>query len=354
MENRKKVLMIGPARTVKGGVSAVVNNLYRAGLDEKVRLHYIATMEDGSKLHKLWVAARALLSYLLIVRKYEIVHIHMASDVSIYRKLPFVYIAHWCKKKIIIHQHGGNIEEFYYRQCNEGARKKIKRMLEKADRIVVIAPYLKELFEELVDPAKVILLPNSVFVPEEPAKDYSQTKLLFLGRLCKEKGIRELLEACEKLRKEFPGLQLYLGGIWEDESLKRLAHQLDPSGEWIHQPGWIGADEKNRLLRECNLFLLPSWFEGHPVSLMEGMAYGCTCIASDIGGISQMLTEGESGLLVPVRDAEALEKAIRRCLADCGLQERLGRRAYEVIKDHYDIKKNVERLIGLYDSYERN
>ncbi len=346
---KKKVLMVGPARTVKGGVSAVVNNLFEAGLDEKVRLHYLATMEDGSKLHKLWVAVRALLSYLLKVEKYDIVHIHMASDVSIYRKLPFIYIAHWWKKKVIIHQHGGNIEEFYYRQCRERNRKRIRKCLNKADVFIVIAPYLEAIFEKIVDPGKIVLMPNSVPIPQELTKNYSQAKLLFLGRLCKEKGIGELLEVCGRLREEFPDMQLYLGGTWESASLKQLADQLDPSGEWIHQPGWIGADEKDRLLRECNLFLLPSWFEGHPVSLMEGMAYSCACIASDIGGISQMVTDGENGLLVPVREEEALRETIRRCLSDSRLQERLGSRARAQIKAHYDIEKNVVRLSDLYD-----
>ena len=87
-----KVLMIGPARSVNGGISAVVNNYYKVGLDKKVELKYIGTMEDGGKLHKFMVAVGAILKFIKNVQKYDIVHINMASDMSLYRKIPFVYL----------------------------------------------------------------------------------------------------------------------------------------------------------------------------------------------------------------------------------------------------------------------
>lgn len=349
--------MIGPARTVKGGVSAVVNNLYEAGLDRQADLRYIATMEDGSKGRKLWVAIKALFTFIFALGNYDIVHVNMASDISIYRKMPFIWIAHWRKKKIIIHQHGGNIEEFYFHQCTAPARKRIKRTLKMADKLLVIAPYLQEVFERIIDRDKIILMPNSVFIQEGVDKDYEQMKLLFLGRLCKEKGIKELLSACAKLKTEFPELKLYLGGVWEDEKLKEMADELSKASAsgmadiqegWIHQLGWVGPKEKDWLLRECNLFLLPSWFEGHPVSLMEGMAYGCACIATDIGGISQMITHGQNGLLIPVKDEEALREAIQAYLKDNTLQKKLGIAAAEKIKNNYNIGKNLQKLVEIY------
>ena len=93
-----KVLMVGPARSVNGGVSAVVNNYYDAGLDSKVELEYIDSMEDGSKWHKLLVAVKAVFSFIGKINRNDIVHIHMASDVSIYRKLPFIWLTNYGRK----------------------------------------------------------------------------------------------------------------------------------------------------------------------------------------------------------------------------------------------------------------
>ena len=97
-EIRMKVLMIGPARSVNGGISAVVNNYYQAGLDKKVELRYLGTMEDGNKWHKLKVAIFALFQFVKGVRHCDIVHINMASDTSLYRKIPFIYLTKLWKR----------------------------------------------------------------------------------------------------------------------------------------------------------------------------------------------------------------------------------------------------------------
>jgi len=108
-----KILMIGPDRSVHGGISGVVNNYYDAKLDQKMELTYIGTMVDGSKTKKLLQAAKALVSYLFALPGSRIVHVHVASDSSFYRKSVFIAIAHLFKKKIVIHQHGGSFVDFY-------------------------------------------------------------------------------------------------------------------------------------------------------------------------------------------------------------------------------------------------
>lgn len=345
MSEKIKVLMIGPARSVNGGISGVVNNYYSAGLDKQIDLTYIGTMEDGSKVHKLLVAAKALLKYVTVVSKCDIVHVNMASDVSIYRKMIFIQIASLCKKKIIIHQHGGHIEEFYYEKCNDSQRRKIQKVLNKACKMLVIAPYLKDIFADIIDEEKILVFPDAIKIPPEYEKDYSGQKILFLGRLCKEKGIGELIDAVSELRKSYPGLQLYLGGSWVDEDLKKKA---DSYSEWICQLGWIDKEKKEKYLKECNIFALPSYFEGQSVALLEGMVYGCACVASDVGGIPQMLIHEENGLLVPVKDTKAIQEVIGRLLTDINLQRTYGMAARQKIEKEFNLDINVKELVQIY------
>ena len=343
--------MIGPARSVNGGISAVVNTYYRFGLETKVDVKYIGTMEDGSKWHKLFVAFSALFQFTGCVRKYDIVHINMASDVSLCRKLIFIWIAKWNGKKVIIHQHGGYIEEFYERQCSDFLRKVIRKTLRKADKFLVIAPYLADFFSNIVEKEKIIVFPNSVFIPEIGEKDYTKGKILFLGRLCKEKGISELLDACRELRESGMQLELYLGGVWEDRSLKEKA---DECSDWVCQLGWIDVREKDKYLRECSIFALPSYFEGQSVSLLEAMSYKCACVASKVGGIPQMLIHEKTGLFSKVRDRESLKKQLERYLKDTKLQEEMGKAAFEKIKREFDIQKNMNKLFELYEELGKN
>ena len=345
MSEKIKILMIGPARSVNGGISGVVNNYYSAGLDKQIDLTYIGTMEDGSKVHKLLVAAKALLKYVTVVSKCDIVHVNMASDVSIYRKMIFIQIADLCKKKIIVHQHGGHIEEFYYEKSNDRQRKNIKKVLDKAHKMLVIAPYLRDIFANIIEEEKIKVFPDAIKIPPVCEKDYSEQKILFLGRLCKEKGIEELIDAVGELRKNYPELQLYLGGTWVDEDLKKKA---DGHREWIHQLGWIDKEIKEKYLKECNIFVLPSYFEGQSVALLEGMVYGCACVASDVGGIPQMLIHEETGLLVPVKDTKGIRNALDKLLANSNLQKTYGKAARQKISKEFNLDTNVNELVQIY------
>lgn len=340
-----KILMIGPARSVNGGISAVVNNYYKAGLDKKVELKYIGTMEDGSKWHKLAVAVEALFQFTATAHRYDVVHINMASDMSLYRKIPFIYLTKIFGKKLVIHQHGGNFKEFYYKECGKRKQKFIQKTLNKADTFLVVAEYLEGIFKELIPEEKITVLSNAIEVPEKvEEKSYGQ-KLLFLGRLCKEKGIRELLEVVAELKTEYPNLELYLGGVWQDTDLKEIA---DKYREFIHQPGWIGKEEKDKYLRECQIFVLPTYFEGLPMSLLEGMSYECACIASAVGGIPQVVSDGRDGILIQPKDKESLKTAIQKLLDDPKEQEKLGKAGRRKVMDHFELHQSIDKLVEIY------
>lgn len=337
--------MIGPDRTVHGGISGVVNNYYDAGLDRKIDLCYIGTMTEGSKLRKLMKAISALVIFCLRVPGYQIVHVNMASDSSYYRKSVFIKAAGLFKKKIVIHQHGGDFEDFYYRQLSAKGRRKVDRVLSMGDAFLVLAPVWKEFFSHMTDADKITVLPDAIQVPKTGQKEYGQLKILFLGRLCREKGIEELLQAIPELKKSYPALHLYLGGIWEDKDLKEEAEKLSECVTWL---GWISGAEKKKYLRRCDIFVLPSYFEGQSVALLEAMAYGCAIVASETGGIPQMILHDQTGILITPRDAGALKRGLERVLSDTELCRELGENARRRVQKDFSIDNNMEELLQIY------
>lgn len=348
-----KVIMIGADRSVKGGVSAVVNNLYRAGLDKKVKLTYIGTMVDGSKLRKALQAAWALLRFVCVLPGTDLVHVNMAADASCRRKMIFMKTARLFGKKIVIHEHGGDFQGFYYERCSERQRQKVREALNTAELFLVLSDNWKEFFSSIVAPEKIRVLQNGVLVPEQKKTDYSSHSVVFLGRLCKEKGIGELLDAVPAIRSCVPDFRLILGGFWEagNEALKKKAEQLS---DVVTCPGWVDEKEKEQLFAECSIFVLPTWFEGQPISLLEAMAAGMCVAASAVGGIPQILAEDEAtgecpGILLEPKNPEQLAQALVKALQGEPLRAGLGQRARNRVQQKYDINRGVERLIGFYE-----
>ena len=343
--------MIGPARSVHGGVSAVVNNYFEAGLENQVKLKYIATMVDGSKMRKLLQAGIAYLRFLAVLPFYHILHVNMAADASCHRKKIFIDTAKLFGKKILIHEHGGDFEGFYYARCSDKQRSSIKKSLNHADVFLVLSESWKEFFGKIVDPDKIHVLQNGILIPNKEKTDYSSHKLLFLGRLCKEKGIGELLEAVPIIQKQIPDVKFILGGVWEqgNESLKKKAEELP---EAVECPGWILAEEKEKLMKECSIFVLPTWFEGQPVSVLEAMAAGMCVAASAVGGIPQIMedAQGGAGILLPPKDAKALADSLIMLLEDEDKRKAMGKCARERMIEQYDIKRKVEALMKYYQA----
>ena len=346
-EDRMKVLMVGPDRSVHGGISGVVNNYYDAGLNRMIDLCYIGTMVEGTKFTKLLQAVKAYLRFLIKLPKYDIVHVNMASDSSYYRKSVFIRTAKTCRKKVVIHQHGGNFPEFYEKELSDRGRERVREILSMGDAFLVLGTAWLDFFGAMIGRERITVLPNALLIPKREEKRYGVHKILYLGRLCKAKGIGELLTVMPKLKDSCPDVRLYLAGIWEDRELEDQAKTLQ---ECVTDLGWISGEEKQRYLKECDIFVLPSYFEGQPVSVLEAMAYSCGIVTTQTGSIPDMITENETGLFVKSGDTKTLEKGLGELLEDPELIRRLGENARRKVESEFSIDNNLKQLLSVYET----
>jgi glycosyltransferase involved in cell wall biosynthesis len=353
------VLMVGPDRGVHGGISAVVNELYAAGLDSKVNLKYIGTMKEGSKLKKLFVAAFAYVRFLKEIGRCDVVHIHFSSDSSFLRKSVFIKTAHRLGKHILLHQHGGDFKTFYGKQLDEKGKRNVRRTLAMGDRMLVLTKGWKDFFSKLLDEEKIEVFPNGVLTGKPSGQSESNegsvffgkkeyNKILFLGRICKDKGIDELLEALSSIHKYRPDVHLYIGGIYEDSSYKS---KVDACRDYVTYLGWIRGEEKEKYLRKSGILVLPSYYEGFPVSIIEAMLRENVVIASEVGGIPDIIDQDKNGILIPAKDAKALENAIYRVLEDNRFAQELGENGRKTVLEKYSVERNVDRLVDLYREF---
>jgi glycosyltransferase involved in cell wall biosynthesis len=162
-------------------------------------------------------------------------------------------------------------------------------------------------------------LPDGVdAAPRAPAR------ILFLGRLGHAKGTYDLLQAVHLLLARHPDIELVLVGDGDAAAAHQAAQKLG-LGAHVVLPGWVAGAAKAQLLANATVFVLPSYAEGLPMSLLEAMAAGLAVIASAVGGIPEIVTDGIEGRLVEPGDVPALAHALDRVLSDCAVRARMGR-----------------------------
>ena len=348
-----KVLMIGAGRDVRGGVSSVVNSYYDAGLDKMCELIYLPTMEDGSRLKKLFVAAVARIRFEWLIRRNDILHVHMSADNSFYRKAVFIRRAHKEGKRIIIHMHGSTFDLFYQERCNDAQKQQVRDIFTMADRVIALSEEWKEFLAEYICEArKIEVIYNAVKIPKVYQKDYASRNLLFLGILGERKGTYDLIEVLTEIVHQFPDCHVYFGGDGERQQAEQLCIEKGLI-DHVTFLGWVRGTEKERLLRECSIYVLPTYHEGMPMSILEAMSYGMAVISTYVGGIPHIITDGENGLLCKAGDREILRQKLVDLLADQSLRERLGQNAHQMIKWKFDVRENVKRIYSMYEELSK-
>jgi len=341
----KKVLMIGPGRNVQGGISTVVNNYYSCELDNLVDLEYLSTMEDGSKLKKIVVFLISFLSF-IFKNNYEILHVHMASRSSFKRKSFFLKIASLKKKKIVLHLHGAEFKEFYYNESNIKQKKNIKKIFELSNKVIALSEEWKDFLKKLVPEEKIEVIHNSIkLYKRDKNKSYDQNKIVFLGRLGQRKGAYDLIDIVPQLVENIKNLKVYLLGDGELDDFKKIIKKLKIE-EQVKILGWVRGREKEKILRESTIFVLPSYNEGMPMSLLEAMSYQLPVVTTNVGGIPQVIDQ--NGYMIKPGDKEALFNSLKELCMDKEKKVLFGKRSYQIVSDKFNLETVVNKLVKIY------
>lgn len=186
--------------------------------------------------------------------------------------------------------------------------------------------------------------PDGLPWPEGPAGPV----LLFLGRLVHEKGVRQLLDAFCQVHRHEPRSELFICGQGpEQESLQERARFLGIE-EAVHFTGFISAPLRNELYHQASMVIIPSLYEPFGIVALEAMATGRPVIASDTGGLAEIIINGYNGLKVPPGDVNDLAETISGLLEEPGLARRLCGHAWETAETLYRWEAIAERTLEVY------
>jgi glycosyltransferase involved in cell wall biosynthesis len=203
-----------------------------------------------------------------------------------------------------------------------------RRILRGARFVIAASSALAESAAELGAP-DVRVIPSGVDLPDEIGEEASPPEVLYAGRLSPEKGVLELVEAAR-------GMNLVVAG---DGPLRtRIPGAL----------GFVPHDELQRHYARAAVVACPSRREGFGVACLEAMAHARPVVATNVGGLRDLVTDGETGLVVPPRDPAALREALDRLLGDRGLRRRLGAAARERARDRFSWDAVTDATVAAY------
>ena len=341
--------MLGSGREVRGGISAMVNVCFEHGLFDRWRARYLATHCDGARPLK---ALRAAVSFarfaaLLAIGRVALVHAHIASGASFWRKAAFIHLARAAGVPYVLHVHAGDFEAFY-RRSGRLTRALLCDLYRKAARVVALSPAWKAPIEAVVPEARIEVVPNPVTIPPwNPHAAPRRPVALFLGVVRAEKGVYELLAAWPRVLARLPDARLVIAGTGELARARAFAQEQGVSSS-IDFPGWVDAAGKARLLARASALVLPSHFEALPMAVLEGMAAGLPIVATRVGAIPETVGP-EAGLLVPPHDVQALAEALATALGDGAQRIAMGAAARLRARENFSaevVVPAIERLWG--------
>ncbi len=331
----------------RGGMHAVIDAYQRDGLFERWPVHVLHAHVEGGLGRRLAAAVLALARFagLLLCGRVALLHSHATVRGSFWRKALFAELARLFRVPVILHLHGWD------ERLARGARGALaRRQLERADRVIVLTRALRRQVLDAAPGARVEVIANHVELPEPPRhREHADPHLLFLGLLGARKGVPELLQAFRFVHAALPAARLVLAGNGEERSIGQEIAALGLDG-CVDVMGWVPEERKAAVFADADLLVLPSHREGLPLAVLEAMSFGLPVVATRVGGIPDVLTDGVEGFLVDEGDIEGLADRLTRLAADPELRSRLGAAGRRRVASTFSAAAVLPRLERLYEA----
>ncbi len=350
----------------RGGMSVNYENLLESILKDRVDLHFVETADGRStfdrggkvRLENFRTAYSHILRFAINIGKVkpQVVHIGTARGLSFAKHSLMVFFARLYGVKVVLTPHCGlgilipgkaslwrSYVLFTLRQCTGLA--------------VLSREWLQ--LSSLLPGCLVTYIPNALELTQytqllrpRPENNSPDVKILFLGHIGKEKGVFDLVDALrllhfrtsKKFQASIVGDALEPGEV-EQVSAVISSYQLQDIIK-VYPPEY--GERKLERIQSADIFVLPSYTEGMPISLIEALAAGLPVVASCVGGIPDMITQRQEGILISPGDTEELARALLELIENPSLRLEMGEKGRKKAVSQYSMDVKAQNLISLY------
>ncbi len=329
-----RVLTIGnaPAGPNSRGGMATMMRLLIEDTDPRFRVRLVPTYVDASLAARLWTGISGMLkaSALLLFGFVDVLHVHYSWRGSIVRKSVPLLVARLRGVPTIVHSHTSQFFP-WFDELPPLLRRAIRVALRADYSVVLCQSHVKESCARLgFDESNTRVLYNPVVMPavEPSSRTRQPLQAVSLSRMAASKGSYDLVRAIGMLPSDIrANVRVTLAGDGEVDQVREFvrANTLDDT---IDVVGWVGPADRDRLLAESAIFVLPSYSEGLPMAVLEAMANGVVPVTTPVGAIPEVVTDGVNGVLVRPGDPGQLAAALQSLIVDTELRNRLAAAAH--------------------------
>lgn len=371
-----RILLVAPFGAGVGGILAQTNALvseiqkvklasvividtaqrYREDFDLRLKRRVV-----GGIIHATKLLGR-LLNALATFRP-ESVRIASSASLGLFRDFALVLLARAFRAHVVISFHFGRIPSL--RESHNWEWWLLLSTCAVSDGVVVLDARSKNTLKSALPRTAIEQFPNGIDIDWvdnlvrgiQQSPESSKVRLVFTGMVIQGKGVVELVNACAQLKNS--NFELEIVGPVSPDMKKRL-YALASSGPrvgWVTFTGPLAREDSIRKIASADIYVLPSYTEGFPISILEAMACGKPTVATAVGAITEMLSIDSAhpaGICVPSREAGALSCAIASLIEDPARRAAMGKAAREKCKSEYSLSNLARRWVALLTRSEND
>ena len=362
--NRPVVLMLGPHRAAVSGVSTHLNLLMDSTLAQEYEVVHFQVGSEGrdegaiGRLLRLAVSP-FFLAASIVFRHVALVHINTSLNRKAYwRDLAYLFISKALGARVVYQVHGGELPRKFF-AGSPLLTAFLRRTLRIPDVVVVLAQVELRAYREFLPGQEVVSLPNGIDcrpysgVPTVLSDASHPLQVVYIGRVAREKGLYETLQGLRLAHELGVDARLVIAGTGAEEPrLRRYAQALGVAAR-VCFVGPVFGNDKVKLLSGADVMVLPSYSEGLPYALLESMAAGVPVIATPVGAIPDVVSDGIHGFLVPPRDGKAIAESLAILAGDRDKLSWMSRACRRRVRAAFSIERLAQefslhyaRLIG--------
>lgn len=328
--DKARILVVGPTFPSIGGVETFIQTLLSSRLAGKYRLVHIDTTRDRTRLNNLnqitftslYYLARQLAAVVVacFCQHPQVIHLPVTSYISFWKGAAFILTGRLFGLEVVAHLHGGSFAD-YFAVSNRLVQSLIRWVLNRSTIIIALSENWRQIIQNEIKPTTPVrvivntvdeMFAQALLQDDKPPPTSSRKKVLFLGRLNKQKGIFDILKAIPLVTQEKPDLHFVIAGPGDPRIVAEMQQVCEQDGisSYVQILGPVMGQDKLDLFLASSIFVLPSCIENFPITILEAMATGLPVITTPVGAIPEIVEAGVNGFLVTPGDYKALAEKI--------------------------------------------